>query len=84
MNLNLATVVAVGVGAILIYSAVKDQDPRDVVGAAFGQKPKYGKGFNAPPGSGGGAEFPVQGQGNQGVTTFLATDGGPTAPVSSV
>lgn len=38
MNLNVINVVVLGVGAILLYAAVKDQKPQDVVKGALGQK----------------------------------------------
>ena len=41
--MNLTGVVAFCVGAVLMYSAVKDKDPRDVVLTSLGQKPRYGK-----------------------------------------
>lgn len=40
MNLNLLTVTLIGAGGILIFSAVKGYDPRDVVkGALQGKSP---------------------------------------------
>ncbi len=36
MNLGLPSVIIFGVGAILIYAAVKDVDPRDVVKQGLG------------------------------------------------
>ena len=42
MNLNLPGVVMFVAGAVLMYSAVKNRDPRDVVLTALGQKARYG------------------------------------------
>lgn len=43
-NFSVLNVTLFGVGAVLIYAAIKDQDPRDVVRVALGQKPAHGKG----------------------------------------
>lgn len=74
MNFSLPTVVMFGIGAILVYSSVKNKDPRNVVREAMGQKPvpTTDKGFNAPPNSGGGGEF-------KGTSTTVAP-----GPVTSV
>lgn len=40
--MNPTTVVIGGVGALLIYSAIKDVDPRDVIAGALG-KPSKGR-----------------------------------------
>lgn len=42
-NLSVLNVTLFGVGAVLIYAAVKDIDPRDVVRVALGQKPTHTK-----------------------------------------
>lgn len=36
MNINLASIVAFSAGVVLIYAAVKNQDPRDVIRRALG------------------------------------------------
>lgn len=36
MNFNLANVILFGVGAVLIYAAVKNESPKQVVTSAFG------------------------------------------------
>lgn len=38
MNLNLLGVVALVIGVVLIYAAVKKKDPRDIVKEALGTK----------------------------------------------
>lgn len=38
MNFSLANLTVFGIGAILVYSAVKHKDPRDVVKEAFGKQ----------------------------------------------
>lgn len=43
MNLSLPGVVMFVAGSILMYSAVKNRDPRDVVLTALGQKPRFGE-----------------------------------------
>jgi hypothetical protein len=43
VNLSLPGVVMFVGGAILMYSAVKNRDPRDVVLTALGQKPRFGE-----------------------------------------
>lgn len=62
MNITTTTVVAVMIGAVLLYGAVKTMDPRDVVRKALGKEPKFGffgtvQGFARPinpvPGAGG-------------------------------
>lgn len=45
-NLTVLNVTLFGVGAVLIYAAIKDQDPRDVVLVALGQKAKHGTFLN--------------------------------------
>lgn len=40
--MNLTGTIAFAAGTILIYAALKNQDPRDVVRQAFGQKPVHG------------------------------------------
>lgn len=40
MNANLISLIAFAAGAILIYSALQDKDPRDVIKEALGQKSK--------------------------------------------
>lgn len=40
MNFNAVTVAMFGIGAILIYSAVKDTTPKEVITNAFTPKPK--------------------------------------------
>lgn len=59
--MNLTGVVAFTVGAVLMYAAVKNKDPRDVVLTSLGQKPRYGtgsvgvgSGFDAGAHAGGG------------------------------
>lgn len=42
MNLNLMSVVMLSAGAVLVYAAVNNRDPRDVIRGALGQPPKYG------------------------------------------
>jgi hypothetical protein len=62
MNLNTTTVVSIMIGTVLLYSAVKKKDPRDVVREALGLKAKYHLGGGeqgflkpiAPSGGGGG------------------------------
>lgn len=39
MNANLISLIAFAGGAILIYAAIKDKDPRQVIKEALGQKP---------------------------------------------
>lgn len=66
MNFNVVTVASVLIGGVLIYSALKKRDPRDVVRMAFGKEPKFGffgeeQGFLRPinpSGSGGGGGTP--------------------------
>lgn len=41
MNLTTTTVVSLMIGAVLLYAAVKSQDPRDVVRKALGMEAKY-------------------------------------------
>lgn len=53
--MNLTAVVAFGVGAILVYAAIKNKDPRDVVREALGQN--KGKGTFGSPQTGGGGSF---------------------------
>lgn len=48
MNLNVTNVTLIGVGALLIYAAIKKRDPRDVLKDALGQAPKS-TGNPAPP-----------------------------------
>lgn len=42
MNLNLPAVVMFVVGVVLVYAAVKDNDPRDVVLKSLGKPEKFG------------------------------------------
>jgi hypothetical protein len=42
MNLKLSTTVMLVAGVILMYSAVKNKDPRDIVLTSLGQKARYG------------------------------------------
>lgn len=42
MKINLVTVTMFTVGVVLIYSAVKDKDPRDVVKLTLGNKSPAG------------------------------------------
>lgn len=49
MNFSVLNVTMFGIGAILIYAAIKDQDPRDVVLVALGQKPTHGTFINGVP-----------------------------------
>lgn len=60
-NLNVVSVVALMAGGILLYSAAKHEDPRDVVRKAFKLPAKYTKkeigvarGLLPPTGGGGG------------------------------
>lgn len=41
MQLNTVSVVSIMIGAVLLYSAVKANDPRNVVLEALGQKPRF-------------------------------------------
>lgn len=52
--MNLTGVIAFGVGAILVYAAIKDKDPRDVVREALGQSKSKGS-FGSPETGGGGS-----------------------------
>lgn len=40
-NLNVTSIVAIMIGVVLLYSAVKKKDPRDVVREALGLPAKY-------------------------------------------
>lgn len=53
-NLSVVNVAMFGIGAVLIYAAVKNVDPRDVVRVALGQKPAHSGTFINPafPGTG--------------------------------
>jgi hypothetical protein len=88
MNLNLVNVIVFGIGAILVYGAVKDKDPRKVVQEALGQKAAPGKPANVPaaPKPSGPSTVPATYlpptyiQPNNGPTYYGPTDG----PVLSV
>lgn len=41
--MNLTGLIMFTTGAVLLYSAVKDKDPRDVILVGFGQKARFGK-----------------------------------------
>jgi hypothetical protein len=51
VNLNLPAVVMFVAGAVLMYSAVKNRDPRDVVLTALGQKARFGELSTIEPGA---------------------------------
>lgn len=42
MNFSVTTVVMLIAGTALMYAAVKNEDPRDIVRKAMGKAPKYG------------------------------------------
>lgn len=42
MNLNLPAVVMLTAGVVLMYAAVKNKDPRDVVRESLGKKSQHG------------------------------------------
>jgi len=76
VNFSLVTVVVFGVGAILTYAAVKNQNPADVVRMALGQPSTGNNGrFDPPKGGGGGGEFKP---------THGGRVAGPITPVTSV
>ena len=56
-NLNVTSIVAIMIGVVLLYSAVKKKDPRDVVRNALGLPSKYQeqgwlRAINTPPTTG--------------------------------
>lgn len=60
-NVNLVSVILLAAGGILIYSAVKDRDPRAVVKEALGQKaPPPDVTKTKPLGDIGGGDFPIE------------------------
>lgn len=71
--MNLPTLITFAVGGLLIYSAVKNKDPRDVVKDSFKPKPvsSIGGAVGANVGTIAGATGPVGPVGPQGGTDYL-------------
>ena len=58
MNINLASIVAFSAGVTLIYSAVKNQDPRDVIRKALGSDVKTMRPISTTTGTGSVGDIP--------------------------